>query len=71
MREMITAHMGDMPMPTSSGAPTATGTPKPVMPCKKLPNTQLKMSICNSSLGANFRSPAWNTVKARASLAIS
>ena len=38
-KEMMTAHKGCTPMPISRGAPTATGTPNPVMPCKKLSKT--------------------------------
>ena len=39
-RGMNTAQKGRTPMPTRSGATMATGTPKPVTPCRKLANTQ-------------------------------
>lgn len=42
-------------MPSSSGAPTATGTPKPVIPCKKLSKIQPINKTSSSSFGIRLR----------------
>ena len=46
MQAIITAWTGVKPSPTSSGAATATGTPKPPMPCKKEANSQPSSRPC-------------------------
>ena len=46
---MTILYSGLTPILNNSGAPTATATPKPVIPCKKLGNTHPNIKICNSS----------------------
>ena len=53
----ITAQRDVTPIHIRSGAPTATGTPKPEIPCRKLGNTQAIIRIWSSSLGMSFFIP--------------
>ena len=61
------AYIGATPIPIRSGAPTATGTPNPVMPCRKLSKIQPIASTSNSSFGSSLLMPSLMTMNAFAS----
>ena len=68
MEAITTAATGAKPSPTSNGATTAIGTPKPPTPCKKLLNTQPSSRACisrspvrrGSHTAMALTAPAWS-----------
>ena len=65
---IMTAHIGFTPIPIRSGAPTATGTPNPVMPWRKLSKIHPMASTKSSSFGSSLLIPSRITRNALVSL---